>query len=77
MLARSLEEMRARGQSAVEVEVCTFTPGGEVEKVLHAIGIRTFSLDARGAWGLLWAPLALARLIRRRGSLRTRRDTSI
>ena len=67
MLARSLEEMRARGQSAVEVEVCTFTPGGEVEKVLHAIGIRTFSLDARGAWGLLWAPLALARLIRRRG----------
>ena len=67
MLARSLEELRTRDQSRDDFEVCTFVPGGEIEQVLHAIGIRTFSLNARGAWGLLRAPLALSRLIRRGG----------
>lgn len=67
MLARSLEEVRARGQSTDDFEVCTFVPGGAIEQVLHGIGIRTFSLNARGAWGLLRAPLALSRLIRRGG----------
>lgn len=67
MLARSLEEVRARGHGTHDFEVCTFVPGGAIEQVLHAMGIRTFSLDARGAWGLLRAPLALCRLIRRGG----------
>lgn len=67
MLARSIEEVRARGQGIHEFDVCTFVPGGAIEQALHAMGIRTFSLNARGAWGLLRAPLELARLIRRGG----------
>lgn len=67
MMARSLEEVRTRGNSTVDFDVCTFVPGGEIEQVLHATGICTFSLDARGAWGLLRAPRALSRLIRRGG----------
>lgn len=67
MLARSLEAIRNRGHNTDAFEVCTFVAGGEMEQALHAIGIRTFSLDARGAWGLLRAPLTLARIIRRGG----------
>lgn len=65
MLARSLEEVRTRSQSTDHFEVCTFVAGGEMEQALHAMGIRTFSLDARGLWGLLCAPLALCHIIRR------------
>lgn len=67
MLARSLEEIQSRNEGTDEFEVCTFVPGGAIEQVLRATGIRTHSLNARGAWGLLRAPLALARLIRMGG----------
>jgi len=67
MLARSVEELRMRPKDSADFEVCTFVPGGEVERALRAIGIRTFTLSARGVWGLLRAPLVLARLIRQRG----------
>jgi glycosyltransferase involved in cell wall biosynthesis len=67
MLARSLGELRGRGGDGIDVEVCTFVSGGEVEDVLHATGIRIFSLGAHRRRGLLRAPLELARLIRKRG----------
>ncbi len=67
MLARSIEEFRGRGGNAADFEVCTFVPGGAIEQWLRANDVRTCSLEARGPWGLLRAPLLLARLIRNGG----------
>ena len=67
MLVRFLDEIRQREDSRFDFEVCTFVPGGRLERDLTSMGVRVFALDALGPWRLFRAPIVLSRLIRRRG----------